>query len=277
MRYGFCTHFATPLKDAIDYDLLRRISAAGFDDVEFPLCLIAGLSDGAFATLKGTLTALSLKATVCTHFFPDDMPLTGPEQDRKALEGYLAGALDRAAQLGIRKIVFASLLAWQIPEGFSRQEGYDRLAALLTELLVPACAKYGMLILIEPLRRSVCNLINTLTDGMALVNRVHSPAVRLMADGFHIIDNEEDPRQISDYARSIEHVHLAEAGRALPGRVYSKELEAVLAQLRAIGYDKTISFETVGGEDEEGMKVALALLKSRFENKSAHLYAASRD
>jgi D-psicose/D-tagatose/L-ribulose 3-epimerase len=277
MRYGFCTCFATPQKDAIDYDLLRRISAAGFDDVEFPLCLIAGLSDGAFAALKGMLTVLSLKATVCTHFFPDDMPLTGPQQDRKALEGYLTHALDRAAQLGIRKVVFASLPAWQIPVGFSRQEGYDRLAALLNELLIPSCVQYDMLILIEPLRKAVCNLINTLTDGMALVNRVNSPAVRLVADGFHIISNGEDTRQISDYARSIEHVHLAEAARALPVRGYSKELESVLAHLQAIGYDKTISFETVGGEDEEGMKAALALLKSRFENRSAHLCAASRD
>jgi sugar phosphate isomerase/epimerase len=266
MRYGFCTNFATPLKGAVDFDLLQRIRAAGFDDVEFPLCLIESLSDKAFEDLKRTLAVLSLNTTVCTNFFPDDMPLTGPQQDRKMLEYYLARALDRAAQLGIRKIVFASVLAWQIPEGASRQEGYDRLAALLDELLILSCAKHDMLILIEPLRKSVCNLINTLTDGMALVNQVNSPAVRLMADGFHMLINEEDPRQIFAYARSLEHVHLAEAGRALPREGYSKELDAILSQLQIAGYDKTISFETVEGKDEKGMKAALSLLKSRFEN-----------
>jgi sugar phosphate isomerase/epimerase len=266
MRYGFCTNFASPLKGAVDYDLLRRIRAAGFDDVEFPLRLIESLSGGAFDELKRTLAALSLNATVCTNFFPDNMPLTGPQQNRKTLEGYLARALDRAAQLGVRKIVFASVLAWQIPDGFSRQVGYDRLAALLTELLIPSCTKCDMLILIEPLRKSVCNLINTLTDGMALVKQVNSPVVQLMADGFHMLSNEEDPRQIIAYARNIEHVHLAEAGRALPREGCSKELDVILSQLQAVGYDKTISFETVEGQDEEEMKTALALLKLRFEN-----------
>jgi D-psicose/D-tagatose/L-ribulose 3-epimerase len=264
VRYGFCTNFASHSTDAVDLDLLQRIHSAGFDEVELPLCLIENLDQGAFEVLAATLPRLRLGSTICTNFFPDQTPLTGTKADRPALERYLGRALDRAARLGVRTIVFASVPAWQVPPGGSRAEGRQLLADLMTDLLIPRCALYGMTILIEPLRRTICDLINTLADGMALVEQVRSPWVGLAADSTHMLSNGEDPRQISEFAPSIGHVHVVELQRALPAEGYSPGLEAILSQLAGAGYNRSISFETVEGGDAQRMKAALARLKARF-------------
>ena len=265
MIYGFCTCFATPHKDTVDFELLTRIQQAGFDVVELPLTLIAVLGDPAFVELKAALHDMQLDSSVCTNLLPDDMPISGPGSDAGRLREYLAAALERAAQLKVQKLVFASVSAWQIPPDGTRQQGYERIASFFNETLLPKCRRHDMSIVIEPLRRTVCNLINTLDDGMKLVRLVDSPSVRLMADSYHMLENEEDPIAIESYAPYLEHIHIVESGRALPLNGFSPELSAILHHLKAGGYDGSISFEPLEGQDEAKMAAALALLKSHFE------------
>lgn len=262
MKYGFCTGFATTITDAIDYDLVRRIKKAGYDYVEFPLMLIESLDDDQFNQLLMELESLNLACNVTCNLFPASIHVVGPDTDRQEIEAYLQHAFDRAARLGIKKIVFGSSPSRRLPAGYSKEAGYRQLASLIKETMIPLCEKYGFEMVIEPIGSGLCNLINSLPDGMKLVNMVNSPYVTLLADSVHLLSDNENPDHITLYADFLNHVHISELDRILPEYSYSDALEQILKRLKAIDYDKTISFEPMPSAH---IDKALGLLKDYFD------------
>ncbi len=265
MRYGFCTEFATPQKNAADYGLVRRIKEAGYDFIEFRLMLIAGLNDDEFAELSRFLKDIALPCDVCCALFPKTIRLVGAEADRERIRGYLERAFGRASQLGAAKLVFGSAPARELPPGMKWSEGYDALEGMIREIMLPLCERHGFEVVIEPIRSNACNFIHTLADGMELVNRVRSPKIKLLADSLHMLTNNDPAEGITEYFDSIRHVHVSNAGRALPEDSYDSEVLAVLSRLKEKGYDGTISFESNAGREEGSLKEALKNLKSFFK------------
>lgn len=264
MRFGFCTDFAASTRTAVDYDLLRRIKKAGYDFAEFPLMLIESLSEEAFEEMVSGMKEIGLSNDVCCNFFPERVRLTGPDADHGVIRDYLERAMGRAHRLGTKKIVFGSCPARNLPEGVSEEEGYQQLTAVLKECVIPLCAKYDILIVMEAIYSGPCNFIITLPEAMELVRRVNSPYVAMLADTMHMAYNAEDPQYLYQCYSSLNHVHVAEKDRILPEDGYSQEVSAVLKILEEKGYDKTISFEAKGGTGPESMGKALRLLKAQL-------------
>jgi len=264
MRYGFCTDFASKKKDSVDYDLLCRIKQAGFDFAEIPLQLIVSLTEEEFEELIARSKEIGLANDVCCNFFPASVRLTGPEVDYEVIGNYLKIAFERASLLGVKKIIFGSCPARNLPEGFPEEEGYKQIVSLLNEYIIPLCKKYDIMVAIEPIRSGPCNFIITLPDGMKVVNQVNSPYVTLLADAMHMAYENEDPDHINEYFGSINHVHIANIDRILPEDAYCSIVEQVIKNLAKNGYDKTISFESKDGKGLESMIKALKLLKAQF-------------
>src|SRR5205085_1208498 len=82
----------------------------------------------------------------------------------------------------------------------------------------PIAAKSGVTIVVEPLNRGECNLVNTIDEGADAVKRCNHPNVRLLVDIFHMLRNGESPDPIVRHADLIVHSHVAEnEKRAAPG------------------------------------------------------------
>ncbi len=266
MRYGFCTGFATPMKDAIDYALLADVREAGYHFAEFPLMQVAALSDDAFAQLRRTLPQLGLGADSACNLFAPSLRLTGPDARREPVHEYLAGAFERLGALGTRKLVFGSSGARNLPAGTSTEEGYRQLAEMIEVEMLPLLEAYGITLLIEPIGGYEANFIRTLPEGMALVEQVNHPRVRLLADSVHLLWEREDPQDIARYAAYLGHVHICESERVLPVAGYSAALARILDVLRATGYHESISFEPMPyGRD--AMAQALRTLRATMEGE----------
>lgn len=264
MEFGFCTYFASKSNQHIDYELLKMISQAGFDFVELPLFQIENQNSQEFDKLRKTLSSTQLSSQTCANLFPDEMILTGPEADAKAIQIYLSRAFSRAEKIGIKNIVFASVPAWQIPKKSTKNEGIQMIVSLITQMILPEAEKYQIKILIEPLRNTICDLVTTLSEAMLIVNQIKSPNLKLMADLYHLEINDEKPEQISRYSTQIEHIHIAQPGRHLPTNDFSTMINTYLDQFKNFGYDKTISFETLAPADLQRLESSLRLLKSRI-------------
>lgn len=260
MRYGFCTGLASSLKDDIDYRLLQKIKAAGYDYVEFPLMLLEGLSEKRFDTLVGALDRLKLDCDCCCDMFPRSIQIVGSGVSYAVLEPYLQRIFARAAALGTEKIVLGSAYSRNLPEGYDVDRGYEQLADLIVQCILPITVGHGMHVVIEPIRSAVCNFINLLPEGMRLVDRVASPHVTLMADTIHMLSEGEDPDHIRAYRGYLDHVHVSELGRVLPEEGFSRGVGDILDRLKEEGYDKTVSFETKPGN----LNKSLNLLKRKF-------------
>lgn len=251
MEFGLCTNFAAEEKDPVGRSLLETIRRAGFSYVELPLCQVAALSEREFEALLEQLDALELKTPAVCNLFPEDMCLRGGGEDIKGIRAYLEHALARAARLKVRKVVFASVSAWNttgsIPQ--ARRE----LVRLVREEIAPLCRKYGIRLLMEGIRNQVCNVLNTLPEAGALARQAEHPSCGLMADLYHMLCNEEPAAHLAQWAGAVEHVHIADKDRLLPGGEMSESLNALIAQLGRSGYDGQISFEVRGPLEPEAL------------------------
>lgn len=265
MKYGFCKEFSTPLKTEVDYDLIKMIKDAGFDFVEMRAMLVAALSDEEFEKLVSTLNELKLGCECSCALFPKTIRVTGKEADAKIISEYIEKTFARLKRLGVKKVVFGSAPARALDEETTQDMGYEQIAKLCKEIIVPACEKYDITVVMEPLRASACNFINTLADGMRVVKDVNHPRIQLLGDTIHMMANNDNPEDVVNFKENLKHVHISELERMLPEDSYSEFVQTVINNLVKTGYDGTISFETKNGEGLESMKKALALLKNTLK------------
>ncbi len=265
MKYGFCKEFSTPMKTEVDYDLIRMIKDAGFDYVEMRAMLVESLSDEEFDKLYNTLKELELDCDCCCALFPKTIRVTGASIDLERISEYVEKTFSRCKKLGASKIVFGSAPARALDEETDEDTGYAQIAEVIKRVIVPACKKYGITVVMEPLRADACNFINTLADGARVVETVNSPCVQLLADTIHMNSNNDNIDDIVKYKDILKHIHISELQRVLPEDGYSDYVSGVLANLRTIGYEGTVSFETKNGSGLPSMIKALNLLKTNFK------------
>ena len=262
MEFGVCTNFAASPEDPAGMELIPIIAQAGFDYVELPVCEVASLSGEDFRKLKQLLAGCHIAASAACNLFPDSMALLPIQENGAGTGRYLDCALSRCADLGIRKIVFASISAWSTRG--DRQAARDEIVRLVGDVMVPLFQKYHIRLLVEGLRRQVCNVINTIPEAADVVRRVWNPECGLMADLYHMLCNEEPQENLTSCLHLVEHVHIAEQNRVLPVRSATEGMEGLVSCLRRGGYDGSISFEVrapfTGGDLCSARAVILGLL-----------------
>ena len=141
MKFGYCVNMIAQDDHGIGYEQLPMLKRVGFDYVELPLAQIMTMGDRAFRT--GPLAALDstgLPCLACNNFFPASYHLTGPQVDADSILAYANAALDRAAVMGAKRVVFGSACARNMPLGFSAAEATEqpRPAPDLADTAAPA-------------------------------------------------------------------------------------------------------------------------------------------
>ncbi len=264
MKYGFCKEFSTPLKTEVDYELIKTIKEAGFDYVEMRAMLVSSLSDEEFKKLESTLKELDLGCLCSCALFPKTIRVTGKDANKEEIASYIEKTFSRLNRLGAKKVVFGSAPARALDDETTEEMGYEQISEICSEIIVPAAEKYDITVVMEPLRASACNFINTLSDGMKVVDKANHPRIALLADTIHMMANDDNADDIIKYKDSLKHIHISEMDRIMPEDSYSDFVEKAINNLVTTGYDGTISFETKNGEGLTSMKKALSLLKSKF-------------
>lgn len=263
MRYGFCKEFSTPLK-AEDYESIKLIKDAGFDFIEMRAMLVSALHEEEFQKLADTLKELELDCDCFCALFPRSIRVTGAQMNYQRIAEYIERTFSRCSKLGAKSIVFGSAPARALDEKTTEEMGYEQLSEVIHGVIVPACEKYDITVVMEPLSADQCNFIHTLADGMKVVDMVKSDRIQLLGDTMHMMSNHDNAEDVVKYADSLKHVHIAEMKRMLPEYNYSPFVKQVICNLKEISYNGTISFETKNGEGIESLKRALELLKSQF-------------
>lgn len=260
MRFGYCTGFAAGMTGTIQESLLSDIQACGYDYVEFPLMQIEALPQDGFERLRKRMASMQISCDVMCNMFPARVRLLGAEASKSQIRSYLDNAFDRMQKLGTQKIVLGSSGARNLPSEMTKQEGVKRLSALIAEVIVPYLTKYGIALVMEPIGHYEANFINTLPDGMEIVNAVAHPQVQLLADSVHVLYENESPEHLVQFAPHLRHIHLCEENRALPVDSISDGLRSILDALVRSGYDGTVSFEPMPYEPK-AMQSALQTVR----------------
>ena len=122
--------------------------------------------------------------------------------------------------------------------------GYQQVASLLRQV-GPVAREHGVTIVIEPLRKAECNLINTFAEGVQLAKDVNDPNVRVLVDFYHLAEEHEPVQHLLDNGRDyLRHVHFANpTGRVFPDKADEADYAPFITALKEIGYDLHVSCE----------------------------------
>ncbi|MBO0995334.1 sugar phosphate isomerase/epimerase family protein [Bacillus sp. SD088] len=203
---------------------LQLLEENGYDFAELTVQFLTQLSEEEFQQAKQIIQQSSLNIPVCNSFIPPQLKIVGPTVSIIKLDDYLDLAMRRVQEIGGEQIIFGSGGARTIPDGFSRDQGYEQIKQFLCRCESYA-AKYGITIAIEPLNKLESNIINTVEEAISLAEEVNLPHIKVLADSYHMdLENESFTilkRAIKD--EWLSHVHISDRERRFPGELEGKE------------------------------------------------------
>lgn len=173
---------------------------------------------------------------------PGSLKTLGPDANHEAILERTDLVLKRAKECKSQYVVFGSGGSRIIPEGFDREKAKAQHIEL-TKKMAPLAEKYGVTIAVEPLNRGETNFINSLAEGVEIIDAVKSPRVKLLCDIFHMLKEDESPDEIVKFGKHIVHCHIAEKENRTPPGVKGDDFRAYLGALKKIGYKGGLSIE----------------------------------
>lgn len=243
MRYGMNTLLWTGDVNESHFPLLADIKRWGFDGVEM------GLFDPDPAQIKriaGELKNLGLACTTGAICSPETSPISESAAIRSDALDHIKRRIDWTALLGGELLMGP----FHSPIGkFSGRGRTDEEWGRCVEHL-RAAAEYaegsGVRLSPEPLNRFECYFLNTMADANRLVAEVDHPLVGYLYDTFHAnIEERNIYKSVVDNAAGINHVHISENHRGVPGTGHV-HWDDTFRGLKAIGYDGWLTIEAFG-------------------------------
>jgi sugar phosphate isomerase/epimerase len=195
---------------------------------------------------------------------PAALKTLGPDANHEAILQRTDLVLKRAKECGSQYIVFGSGGSRMIPEGFDRDKAKAQHIEL-TRKMAPLAEKYGVTIAVEPLNRGETNFINSLAEGVEIVDAVKSPRVKLLCDIYHMLKEDEPATEIVKYGKHIVHCHIAEKENRTPPGVKGDDFRPYLGALKKINYKGGLSIECfVYNDFDAEAKKGIEVLKKQL-------------
>ncbi len=256
MQIGFCTDPATlatlPTRPACDF---IEGHVVNFLTPEAP--------DADFAPRAAALKTCGYPMPAANVLLPAALKCSGPDIDYARLDLYAQTVFRRCKEIGMTLIVFGSAGARMVPAGFPLAQGFEQYVDVLRQF-GPLAEENGVTIVVEPLNRGECNLVNTVLEGAEAVRRADQRSVKLLVDIFHMLRNGESPDDIVKVGPLIRHAHVAEnKDRAAPG-VNGENFRPFLRALRRAGYNDRLALEPIWTDLPNQIGPALTELRKQL-------------
>ena len=215
MKYGVCT----------GNDNIALAAEYGFDYIETNFKNLAMYTEEEYADFLSLLKKYNIPCEAANCFLPGELKVTGENIDYDAIKKYLSVGYKRAAETGIKVIVFGSGGARHIPEGYSYKDGVKDIVKLVREYAAPMAAEYGIELVFEPLCKQESNIINTIKEGAMLASAIDMPNVGTLGDIYHMYVEGDTYDDVKELKGIFRHAHISypvsdETGNK---RVYMKE------------------------------------------------------
>ncbi|WP_428667602.1 sugar phosphate isomerase/epimerase family protein [Runella sp.] len=258
--------FSLPLGVCTSYDKAPLLKSLGYSFVEENVGRFLIPDNGGDEQYKKNAEALQKEqfpVRSYVSFFPGTLKSVGNDTHHDAILQRADLALKRAKECGSANIVFGSGGSRFIPEGFDREKAKQQHIELSKKMALLA-EKHGVTLAIEPLNKSETNFINSLAEGVEIIEAVNHPRFRLLCDIYHMMKDNEGPEQIIKYGKYITHCHIAEKqNRTAPGAV-GDDFKEYFKALKKIKYTGGLSIECRWKDFDNEAKKSIEVLKQQM-------------
>jgi D-psicose/D-tagatose/L-ribulose 3-epimerase len=223
--------------------LFDRLKSTGYDGVEIPL-FKGEVSH--YMRLGRIVQDAGLTSSAVTVLPTGKSAIAAEAAERALALDHLKWAIDCTAALG------ANVLCGPFHQPLGEFSGIGPTEAEKSHCVEvhKGAAQYaamsGIELSVEPLNRFECYFLNTARDAQALVDRVDEPNYGYLYDTFHFnIEEKSLPEAIRLTAPAINHVHISENDRGIPGTGHV-DFAAVFDALKESKYDGWLTVEAFG-------------------------------
>lgn len=189
--------------------------------------------------------------------------LFGTAEERNILAAYTKQAIDFAAAVGCKNLVFGCPRNRNVSDEWN-QEKRDASAISFFKELGDYAAMQGTVLALEanpPIYNT--NYINTTIEAVKLIKKVDSPGFLLNLDVGTMIENDETADSLAEIVSIINHVHISEIGlRTIRKR---KIHENLMILLKNKGYQKFVSIEMGRQDDMAVLENTMEYVRSLIE------------
>jgi sugar phosphate isomerase/epimerase len=252
MKLGWCG----PIENAA---LIARV---GFDFIEVPLAPLGLEKQASLAAAKMAIASSPLPTWAFNQFLPRDLRVVGTDIDVGRIKSYLGRAAELLAYAQSKIIVFGSGWSRNVPDGFDREKAKAQFIELL-HWSAEALKGSDTTLVIEPLNRKESNIVNSVGEGARFAKAVNRPEIRLLADLYHMNEENEPLLEVATHIEWLSHIHLADTGRFNPG-TGSYDYQTFFGYLKAANYSGMLSAECTVKNPEADMRQSLAFLRQHW-------------
>ncbi len=190
---------------------------------------------------------------------------TDPAQRTRAQQ-FIAGIIDFAGSFGAPAIIGS--MQGRFENEATRDDAIGWLRQALDQL-GPRAHACGVPLLFEPLNRYETNLVNTIAQGLELIEPLKTKNVKLLCDLFHMnIEEVSIAEALRLGGKEIRHLHFVDSNRRSAGNGHI-DFSPVASALREIGYSGYASAEALPFPDpESAAKQTIASFRKLFPKEA---------
>ncbi len=223
-------------------DQAAVLHEAGYDYIEAGVAsLVPDEDDAVFEPILTKYRALEIPVRAFNGYLPGDLKIVGPQIDEARVRRYAKRSVARIREVGATRAVMGSAVARRIPQGYPQDKAVEQIVHFLT-LLADEADGTELVIAIEPLNLRETNVINSVVEGMEIAKMVDRPSIKVLADFYHMDEENEPLSNVVKCKDYLEHVHVADTNRRAPGtgRYQYAEFARLLGEA---GYEGMVSIE----------------------------------
>lgn len=223
--------------------VLESLKRIGYDGVEVP---IFDLDEAQWRRWGRRLDDLGLERTANTVIAPEHNPLSPDRSVRESAYRHMQSVIDCCVAVGSPLLCGPHQVALGVFTGSGPTEAEWSRSVEHLRRVAEYAAGAGVTLAEEVVNRFELYHVNTLDEGIRLVDEVGHPNCRIHFDTFHAHIEEKNPAEaVRRAGHRIAHVHISENDRGVPG-TGSVAWNATFDALRDINYDGWLTVEAFG-------------------------------
>jgi D-psicose/D-tagatose/L-ribulose 3-epimerase len=223
--------------------VLEKLKRIGYDGVEVP---IFDLDEKKWTLWARRLDDLGLERTANTVIAPEHNPVSADPKIRRAAYEHLKAVIDCCAAVGSAVLCGPHQVALGVFTGKGATEDEWKRSVEHLRRAAEHAAGPRVVLAEEVVNRFELYHLNTIDQGIRLIDEVDHPNCRIHLDTFHAhIEEKNTAAAIRRAGSRIAHVHISENDRGVPG-TGSVAWDATFAALRDVGYDGWLTVEAFG-------------------------------